>query len=67
MRKVSEVSLEILDFWSMIQYHAGWLFAYFVGIEGITLAMFLPETLILHFCLGIQDFKPKSFRSINSY
>jgi hypothetical protein len=27
----------------MIQCHAGWLLVYFVGIEGITLAMFLPE------------------------
>ena len=41
-RKVCEVSLEILDFGSMIQCHTGWLLAYFVGIEGITLAMFLP-------------------------
>jgi len=55
--KVCEVSLEILDFWSMIQCHTGWLLAYFVGIEGITLATFLPERAILDVSTFIQDFE----------
>jgi hypothetical protein len=37
-----EVSLEILGFRRMIRCEAGRLLAYFVGIEGIILAMFLP-------------------------
>jgi len=56
-RKVCEVSLEILDFWSMIQCYTGWLLAYFVGTEGITLAMFLPVTRKIELCPGIEDFK----------
>jgi len=64
-RKVCEVSLEILDFWSMIQCYTGWLLAYFVGTEGITLAMFLPESVIFESRLTMQHFRCKSI--IESY
>ena len=44
----------------MIQCHAGWLLAYFVGIEGITLAMFPAVTFISHLRSAIQHFQWKS-------
>jgi hypothetical protein len=52
-----EVLLEILDFGRMIQCHTGQLLAYFVGIEGIITAMFLPEMLFLDFSSTMQPFK----------
>jgi hypothetical protein len=55
--KACEVSLEILGFRRMIQCEAGRPLAYFVGIEGITLAMFLPEVLKAGIHIGIPDFQ----------
>jgi hypothetical protein len=51
-----EVLLEILDFGRMIQCHTGQLLAYFVGIEGIITAMFLPVILVFESRQAIQYF-----------
>jgi hypothetical protein len=51
-----EVSVEILGFRRMIRCEAGRPLAYFVGIEGIILAMFLPEVLKNRFPYHYEEY-----------